>query len=203
MFLCELARSKKQKATSKKKRKMNCDQHLCVASKYFPTKCTGYNNAEPREVIFKYRDSAGNKKLDTLEEVSLCYFHYDWLKTMGKLKMRGETPEYAVDDLLENFDSDPIYRVWRHNFKNIPNSISRLFLVEGDENDGVHLNGDNDNWELNGMFSYNRWTSKLFEIEPITDNYVIEWLIDHEYISVNIPDGMKEYFWHKKERKCC
>jgi len=56
---------------------------------------------------------------------------------------------------------------------------------------------------LNGMFSYNRWTSKLFEIEPITDNYVIEWLIDHEYISVNIPVGMKEYFWHKKERKCC
>ena len=128
-------------------------KETCVASEYFPEKCSGHYTTEDRCVPFKYRDDY------SVEHVSLCSFHYEWLKSMNKkdevLEMRGETPEDAVDDdLLEKFKLNNIYRVWNRRSKKFPSGEGTMYLLEGNYKDNLPLKGDENIWELKGVFCY-------------------------------------------------
>jgi len=160
------------------------DKSMCVASEYFQNQCSGHYNGKERDIMFKYRDHRGNRFDDTVEKVSLCSFHHEWLKTMETLEMRGETPEDAVgNDLLENFKYSNIYRVWSRRSKKVPSGEGIMYLLVGDYQDSVPLKGDENIWELKGVFCYDDVnTKKLFEIVPITEVNVMEWLTTQKIV---------------------
>ena len=151
----------------------------CIAYDYFPNKCTGKNTGENRTINFKLCNKYGEEKSKSNELVSLCSFHYEWLKTINNLKMIGETIE---DDLLENFTNNDIYYyVWKRENNTTKGQFlnPKFYLLEGNqyEKDKTPLEGDEYRWELKGMFYYDEFTKKLFEIEKISEPKLIYWLM--------------------------
>jgi hypothetical protein len=118
---------------------------------------------------------------------------------METLEMRGETPEDAVDgDLLENFKNNNIYRIWSRRSKKCPLLRDTLYLLEGDyRNSGVPLQGDEHIWELKGVFCYDVYTKKMFEIVPITEVDVMEWLMTQKIVYYYPPQ--MQGVWLSKE----
>lgn len=155
----------------------------CIAYDYFPNKCTGKNTGENRTIIFKLCDKYGEEISKSNELVSLCSFHYEWLKTINNLEMIGETIEEAIeDDLLENFTNNDIYYyVWKRENNTTKGQFlnPKFYLLEGNqyEKDKTPLEGDEYRWELKGMFYYDEFTKKLFEIEKISEPKLIYWLM--------------------------
>ena len=198
-------KSKKSKSQSKAKVKAKqnrykmADKSKCVASEYFQNQCSGHYNAKERDIMFKYRDHRGNRFDDTVEKVSLCSFHHEWLKTMETLEMRGETPEDAVgNDLLENFKNQNIYRIWNRRSKKFPSGEGTMYLLQGDYQDSVPLKGDENIWELKGVFCYDDVnTKKMFEIVPITEVNVMEWLTTQKIV-YSYPSEVRRV-WLSKE----
>ena len=174
-------------------------KELCVASEYFPKECSGHYTAKERDIMFKYRDHRGNRFDDTVEQVSLCSFHYEWLKTMETLEMRDERPEDAVgNDLLGNFKYSNIYRVWSRRSKKFPSGEGTMYLLQGDYQDSVPLKGDENIWELKGVFCYDDVdTKKMFEIVPITEVNVMEWLTTQKIV-YSYPSEVRRV-WVSKE----
>ena len=159
------------------------NKESCVAYDYFPDKCTGKNTGENRTIIFKLCDKYGKEISKSNESVELCSFHYEWLKTINKLEMIGESIEEAIeDDLLENFSNNDIYYyVWkRENNTTKGQSLNpKIYLLEGNqyEKDKTPLEGDKYIWVLKGMFYYDKFTKKIFEIEKISEPKLIYWLM--------------------------
>jgi hypothetical protein len=163
------------------------DKSMCVAFEYFPKECSGHYNAKERDIKFKYRDHRANIFSDTIEQVSLCSFHYEWLKTMETLEMPlemcGESVEDAVgNNLLENFKINNIYRIWNCRSKKFPSGEGTMYMLVGDYQDSVPLKGDENIWELKGVFCYDENSKKIFEIIPITEVDIMEWLINQKII---------------------
>jgi hypothetical protein len=175
------------------------DKSKCVAFEYFPKECSGHYTTKERDINFKYRDSRRNHFNNIVEQVSLCSFHYEWLKSMETLEMRGASVEDAVDgDLLENFKTKNIYRIWDHRSKRFSEvSKKTMYLLEGDYQDSMPLKGDEHIWELKGVFCYNWNTKKMFEIVPITEVDVMEWLSTQKIV-YSYPPQMRGV-WLSKE----
>jgi hypothetical protein len=158
---------------------------MCTASDYFQEKCEGHCTIEDRDVIFKCCDHRGNQFLDTVEPVPLCSFHYKWLKSVSMnevIEMKGETPEKAVDDLLEKFKINNIYRVWNRRSIKFSSGEGLLYLLQGNYDNSIPLKGDENIWELKGVFCYDAHTKNIFEIVPITDEKVMEWLMTQKIV---------------------
>ena len=172
----------------------------CIARDYFKTICdrNSFTSSE-RDITFKYRDHRGNHFADTSEKVCLCDFHYNWLKTIESLEMRGENPEYATDDLLENFKRYDIFRVWNRRYVNAHYSDKgTMYLLRGDHEDSIPVFDDyNYNWTLNGIFTCTNPTNYIFEILPITDKSVMEWVQNQEFL-YDYPVGSYTAFFSKE-----
>ena len=162
----------------------------CIADRYFSKFC---GKANWRYITYKYRNHSGHRMSDSIIPVYLCDFHYKWLKTQNSLEMRGEDADDAIeDDLLPQFANN-IYRVWRCFNKS--SSKNTLYLLEGTFKDTIDLKDDENIWQLQGIFSWNG--GKIFEIVPITELSVINWLVTQQSMYHYPP--MRRRIWLSKE----